>query len=215
MSPHARFSIEAPTTWTHRSCINPMFAPSFGERSAVCTQISACTTGQLASCGSRWRTGERSTVRTAQQPPRQWTSWARCSCRWTVCRAADTLLRGALATRRKLFGDENDVDRSESDASRDTRCRIATNSRSADSLFREALDIRRGLYGDGDTSVATSRDYLGQLLQAKNANAEALVQYREALAIRTLRLGVDHPATAQTMQNLAATEENLGEVLGR
>ena len=64
--------------------------------------------------------------------------------------------------------------------------------------------FRPGLYGDGDTSVATSRDFLGQLLQAKSANADALAEYREALAIRRLRLGAEHPATAQTMHDMAA-----------
>ena len=119
---------------------------------------------------------------------------------------AETLLREALAMRRRLFGDQ-DLRTAESlDNLAHVLYQGGGDAAEAGRLYREALAIRRRLLGDQHLLVAESRNNLALALQALGDTAGAERELTRAAAAYRQQLGDDDP-------DVAMVEANLGILL--
>ena len=113
------------------------------------------------------------------------------------------LLESALATRRKLQGEQNlDV--------ATTLDRLGTvwwhkgAYAKAQTLQEQSMAIREHLLGPDDLLVATSAHNLGTLHFSRGEYDQAEALLERALAIREKKLGPDHPDVANTLNSLGA-----------
>jgi serine/threonine-protein kinase len=122
--------------------------------------------------------------------------------------AAESLLGGALAMRRRRLGDH--------DATAESLEHLAdlyykrNDYAKAEPLLREAQGIQTRLHGDSSLAVATTKLALAELLRARGSSADAMPLYQEAVAIRVARLGENHPLTAEAVGSMGSAVEALG-----
>ncbi len=121
------------------------------------------------------------------------------------------LYRGALATARKLWGDEH-----EHVASTLSNLSLALGAdgqlTEAESTQRESLAIYRKLRGSEHEDVADVLDSLGGMVRLQGRLPEAESLHREALAMRRKLLGSEHTDTAASLNNLASVLEKRGNL---
>ena len=116
--------------------------------------------------------------------------------------AAETSLRAALTTRRKLLA-KDDPELAESLDGLAQLLFMRSKPEEAESLFREALAIRRELSATRPAELAASLNGLGELLQERGKNGEAEALFREAMSVERDRLPAVHPQAARSRNGLA------------
>ena len=128
--------------------------------------------------------------------------------------AAGPLLRDALATRRRLFGNEHkDVAVTLVELGR-VYCDQGLNNL-AEPLLREALEIRRAVLGEDHRETATSMSDLGLLLRDLGDLAGAKSLLSQSLETTRKALGADHANSATALANLALILAQEGDYLAR
>ncbi|MDX1430600.1 MAG: tetratricopeptide repeat protein, partial [Rhodothermales bacterium] len=79
-------------------------------------------------------------------------------------------------------------------------------------LFRESLEIRKALYGPSHYRVATVLRLLGNVSSERGDEDAGLEYFRQALAIRRENFGAEHKETANSLNDVAASLEELGRI---
>jgi eukaryotic-like serine/threonine-protein kinase len=131
---------------------------------------------------------------------------------------AEPHLRRALATRRRLFGEE----------SRETALSLNNFGRllqakgefsKAEPLYRRAVEIlrrrrrrRAGSAAEAELELASVLHNYGYVLLLRGENARGIRLHREELEIRQTHLGENHPETAQTLDKLGNAFRLLGDL---
>lgn len=115
--------------------------------------------------------------------------------------AALPLQESALATRRRVLGDEH-PDTLTSINNMGYLLQAMGKHAEAEPHYREALDARRRVLGGDHPDTLTSINNMGYLLQARGKYTEAEPHYREALERRRRVLGDDHPDTLVSINNM-------------
>jgi serine/threonine protein kinase len=120
---------------------------------------------------------------------------------------SQAILRQALMTQRKLFGEETlqVADTLQELADVLKLYRTGPTVAEADACAREVLAIRQRLLGPENLSVATALSTLALVLQKENQLPTAEQSQRQALAILRKISGDDNPDTASLYGNLAVT----------
>ncbi len=124
---------------------------------------------------------------------------------------AFTLQESALATRRRILGDEH-PDTLSSIGSMGMLLRWQGRLAEAEPYLRESLEKRRRLLGDEHPQTLASIVSLGLLLSDQGKYTEAQPYYRDALEKRRRVLGDDHPDTLASIHNMGALLDSLGEM---
>ena len=115
---------------------------------------------------------------------------------------AETMIRDALALRRRDLGDDNlEVAESLNSLAR-VLCR-RSRLLEAEAVQRQALALRKKLLPQTHPQVADSLGDLALILDDKGNYQEAETLNREALALRKQSMGNVHPMTATSLNNLA------------
>jgi tetratricopeptide (TPR) repeat protein len=115
---------------------------------------------------------------------------------------AESLLRRALASRKKLLGDKNE-DTLKSMYSLATLLREQSRTAEAEKLARQTLDLRRSTLGPEARATVESMSQLSLILNEEGHYPEAEQVEREALAIAGQKFGTNDPITVSAASNLA------------
>jgi len=124
--------------------------------------------------------------------------------------AAEIHLTEALATRKRVLGDEHpDVARGLHNlaALREMQGDYAE----AERLFEEALTMRKAIFGDEHEEVAAGLVRLGTVYSFQGRYAEAEPVLRDALTLQRSLLGEEHADVADGLNNLATLLQRQGE----
>ena len=124
-------------------------------------------------------------------------------------REAQPLLERALATRRRLLGEEH-ADTATSYNNLAGSVGAQGKYAEAEASYRKALGTRQKLLGEEHPNTATSCNNLANNLEAQGRYAEAAANFRKALALRRKLLGEEHPDTAASYNNLATNLNSQG-----
>jgi len=127
--------------------------------------------------------------------------------------SARTLLENALATRRRVHGNEHP----RVAESLDTLARLVREMGdpvAAEPLYREALAMNRKLLGEEHPTVALNINNLANLVKVKGNMAEAETLSRRALEIRKKALGPEHPDVAESLHDLGSILLSGGDYAG-
>jgi len=119
------------------------------------------------------------------------------------------ILREALDTRRKLFG-ERSREVAESLHNLAWSVWMRGDNEQAERLYRESLDLRLTLLGPDDEGTLATTSSLAGLLRVRGRLAESERLYRDVLAVRTKQTGPASIATAETSHNLAQSVQDQG-----
>jgi tetratricopeptide (TPR) repeat protein len=114
---------------------------------------------------------------------------------------SETMLREALAIRRKHFG-EDSLEAAESMSELSRALLMQEKSAEAVDLGRAALAARQNHLGNEDPQVAASLDLLGQALWLHHKLPDAEATMRQSLALRQKLLGDEHPDVATSINGL-------------
>ncbi len=117
--------------------------------------------------------------------------------------AALPLQKRALATRRRLLGDEH-PDTLESISNMGGLLRAQAKLVEAEPFYREALDARRRVLGDEDPNTLKSIDNMGVLLWTQGKLGETEPYFYEAILERRRVLGEEHPDTLESVSNMGS-----------
>ncbi|MEO7368013.1 MAG: serine/threonine-protein kinase [Gemmatimonadaceae bacterium] len=124
---------------------------------------------------------------------------------------ADTLLREALATRQRIFG-EADASTLATMNNLAELLRLRGETTSADSLLQYVLRQERATLAPNDPALAATLSNLGVLARGRGDLAEAEARHRAALAIRRAHYGDNHPDVAESVKNLALVLHSAGRL---
>ncbi|NNF59640.1 MAG: serine/threonine protein kinase [Rhodothermaceae bacterium] len=122
---------------------------------------------------------------------------------------AESLLRSALDTRRRLHGDAH-VEVAETARALGIVLRRVNRPDAAAPLLREALATQQALLGPEHPEAAYTMRQLASLLRDRGAFEQAETLYRNALAIARATLGNDHADVADIRNSLAVLLETVG-----
>jgi tetratricopeptide (TPR) repeat protein/tRNA A-37 threonylcarbamoyl transferase component Bud32 len=123
--------------------------------------------------------------------------------------AAEEHLERALATRRRVLGDDH-PDSLDSISNLGFLLKTQGKLADAEPLYREALDRSRRVHGNDHRSTLSSIMNLGALLQTQGKLAEAEPYYREALEGCRRVLGEDDVQAISSMSNMAILLQSQG-----
>ncbi|MBW8874757.1 MAG: serine/threonine protein kinase [Acidobacteria bacterium] len=123
------------------------------------------------------------------------------------------LLESALATRRRLLGEEHEDVAQSLDELATARLEKGETDAAA-ALYGQSLNIRRKLFGNEHLAVATSLNNLANVHWAKSEYDAAGALYRRVLEMRRRQLGEEHEDVATSLNNLANVLHAQGD-LGR
>jgi len=126
-------------------------------------------------------------------------------------REAEDQLLSALATRRRLFGDEH-VEVAQSLNAMALLRRNQGRVDEAERLFGQVLRMRRKLLGDDDLAVAMTLQNLGRLARRRGRLDRTQRLLGQALDIRRSRLGDRHPDVAMCQYELALLAAQRGDL---
>ncbi len=119
---------------------------------------------------------------------------------------AEEMHRQALATRRRLFGNDHAEVASSLHNLAITLDFLARRNE-AEVLLGEALAIRKRLFGDVHAAVAETEHMLSVVISRQRRYDEAELLGRRALAARRQLFGAEHVAVAESLYDLAAIVE--------
>ena len=121
---------------------------------------------------------------------------------------AENLLRGAVAARRSLSGNNNAQLATALDKFGVVLSSLNKNAE-AETVLREALAIRQHLDGNENPGVATTLHHLAIVLRSQGKSAESEMMHRDALQMRRKLLGNEHPDVAASIESIGGYEESL------
>ncbi|EEF63001.1 serine/threonine-protein kinase [Pedosphaera parvula] len=113
---------------------------------------------------------------------------------------AEAMQRGALATYKQLYGEEN-AETATALNGLAILLRQEGKLAEAEAAFREALKARRKNFGSENTDVATSLNELSRVLLEEDKTAEAETLSREALSTRRKLLGEENLDVADSLDS--------------
>ena len=115
---------------------------------------------------------------------------------------AASLLEGALAKRRELYGRDS-IEVAQSAEKLGGVLTLTADYDRAEPMYRQALALRQKLLGSENVDVARSLYQLADLLERKGDYKAAEPYYRQALEMRRKLLGPDAADTAKSLEGLA------------
>jgi len=122
---------------------------------------------------------------------------------------AEPQLKAALATRKRVLGDEHQQTLNSMQNLAGLYWRQGRYAE-AEPLRLETLETRRRVFGDDHPATLRSMNKLGVQYESQGRHAEAEPLYLEALETQKRMFGDDHPDTLASMGNLAILYENQG-----